>query len=96
MVRNIKIILVPGFSYLSFGAIIEPLNTLKRNYSQLNLEIELISITDSPIYSHSGISIKCESTFQACIKDIVKNSRTTAVFLCCGLKTPFDLSLIHI
>ena len=91
MVRNIKIILVPGFSYLSFGAIIEPLNTLKRNYSQLSLEIELISITDCPIYSHSGISIKCESTFQACIKDIVKNSRTTAVFLCCGLKTPFDV-----
>ena len=91
MGKNIKIILVPGFSYLSFGAILEPLNTLKRNFNQLNLEIELISITDDMICSQLGATVKCDTTFQACMKDIAKSSRTTAVFLCCGLKTPFDV-----
>jgi len=91
MNRNIKIIIVPGFSYLSLGAILEPLQTLKNLYHELILDIELISITDDIIHSKSGISIKCNKSFQHCLKDLTKNSKTTAVFLCCGLKTPFDM-----
>ncbi|MDE2693342.1 MAG: helix-turn-helix domain-containing protein [Paracoccaceae bacterium] len=91
MNRNIKIVIVPGFSYLSLGSILEPLQTLKNLYRDLVLDIELISITDDAIRSKSGISIRCDTSFQDCLKDLTKTSKTTAVFLCCGLKTPFDM-----
>ena len=91
MNRNIKIVIVPGFSYLSLGSMLEPLQTLKNLYRDLVLDIELISITDDAIHSKSGISIRCDTSFQDCLKDLTKTSKTTAVFLCCGLKTPFDM-----
>ena len=58
---NIKIVLVPGFSYLSLGSILEPLHTLNKLYPDLLVNYELISITDKPVMSESGIKIDCQN-----------------------------------
>ena len=91
MRRNIKIILVPGFSYLSLGAILEPLHTLNKLYPDLKIDYELVSITEDYITSESGVKIYCENVLQDAIKDIKRKAQSTVVFLCCGLKTPFDV-----
>lgn len=91
MRRNIKIILVPGFSYLSLGAILEPLHTLNKLYPDLKIDYELVSITEDYITSESGIKIYCENVLQDAIKDIKRKAQSTVLFLCCGLKTPFDV-----
>ena len=91
MRRNIKIILVPGFSYLSLGAILEPLHTLNKLYPDLKIDYELVSITEDYITSESGVKIYCENVLQDAIKDIKRKAQSTVLFLCCGLKTPFDV-----
>ena len=88
---NIKIVLVPGFSYLSLGSILEPLHTLNKLYPDLLVNYELISITDKPVMSESGIKIDCHNILQDALKDIKKKAHNSALFLCCGLKTPFDV-----
>ena len=89
MRRNIKIVLVPGFSCLSLGAILEPLHTLKKLYPDLMIQYELISISGETVLSESGVSINCQNQLQEALKDICRKAQTSAVFLCCGLKTPF-------
>jgi AraC family transcriptional regulator, glycine betaine-responsive activator len=89
MRRNIKIVLVPGFSCLSLGAILEPLHTLKKLYPDLMIQYELISISGETVLSESGVSINCQNQLQEALKDIRRKAQTSAVFLCCGLKTPF-------
>ena len=91
MRQNIKIVLVPGFSYLSLGAILEPLHTLKKLSPDLSIQYELISISGEPIFSESGVSINCQTQLQEAIKDIRRKTQTSVVFLCCGLKTPFTV-----
>ena len=88
---NIKIVLVPGFSYLSLGSILEPLHTLNKLYPDLRVNYELISITEKLVISESGINIYCQNVLQEALKDIKKNAHNSALFLCCGLKTPFDV-----
>ena len=68
---NIKIVLVPGFSYLSLGSILEPLHTLNKLYPDLLVNYELISITDKPVMSESGIQIDCQNILQDALKPVV-------------------------
>jgi transcriptional regulator GlxA family with amidase domain len=82
---------VPGFSYLSLGAILEPLHTLNKLYPDLKIDYELVSITEDYITSESGVKIYCENVLQDAIKDIKRKAQSTVLFLCCGLKTPFDV-----
>ncbi len=91
MRRNIKIILVPGFSYLSLGAILEPIHTLNKLYPHLMIAYKLISISDKKVFSESGVSINCHNSLQETLKEIKRTASDSVLFLCCGLKTPFGV-----
>jgi len=91
MRRNIKIILVPGFSYLSLGSILEPLHTLNKLYPDLMIKYELVAIDEQLVTSESGVGVYCQNNLQDTLKDIKKKANSSVLFLCCGLKTPFNV-----
>ena len=82
MRRTIKIVLVPGFSYLSLGAILEPIHTLNKLYPDLMIEYELISISEEKVISESGISINCFNSLQEALKEIKRKANDSVLFLC--------------
>ena len=91
MEKKIQIVLVPGFSHLSLGAILEPLKTLSKLFSEIRLEIEIISISDRSVESSSGISVNCPILLNECLTSLSSKNRTNALFLCCGLRMPYKL-----
>ena len=70
MRRNINIILVPGFSYLSLGSILEPMHTLNKLYPEIMIGYKLISIAEEKVFSESGVSINCHNSLQGTLKEI--------------------------
>jgi transcriptional regulator GlxA family with amidase domain len=89
--RQIKLVLVPGFSYLSLGAILEPLKTLKELASEVKLNIDIVSLSEHAVEATSGLSVNCSILLEECLQSINKNSQETVVFICCGLKMPHKL-----
>ena len=91
MEKKIKIVLIPGFSHLSLGAILEPLKTLDRLFSEICLKIEIISISERSVESSSGVSVDCPILLNECLTSLSSKNRTNALFLCCGLRMPHRL-----
>ena len=94
MRRTIKIVLVPGFSYLSLGAILEPIHTLNKLYPSLEISFELIPISEPKVFSESGISINCHNSLPNALKEIKRKANDSVLFLCCGLRTPFGVQAL--
>ena len=86
---RILIVLVPGFSHLSFGAILEPLHTLARLAPEVELRIELGSIDEPAVASSAGVAVSCNYSLPDCLKALRAAGRPEALFLCCGLRTPY-------
>jgi len=86
---RILIVLVPGFSYLSFGAVLEPLTCLGDLCPDAQMRIEVASIADPMVPSSSGISVMCDLSFADCLQRLGAASRPDAMVLCCGLRTPY-------
>ena len=91
MKRQIKLVLVPGFSYLSLGAILEPLETLKGLASEIELNVDIVSLSGHAVEATSGLSVNCPILLEECLQSMNKNSQETVVFICCGLKMPHKL-----
>ncbi|MGI9390127.1 MAG: GlxA family transcriptional regulator [Boseongicola sp.] len=86
---RILIVLVPGFSHLSLGAVLEPLHTLARLTPEADIRIELGSIDEPAVVSSAGVAIVCELSLPDCLKTLRGAGRPEALFLCCGLRTPY-------
>ena len=91
--KRVTIVLVPGFSHLSLGAILEPLHTLNDIASDVDIVIQVASIAEPRVASASGLSVDCPISLQECRDSLGSTRRPHAVFLCCGLKTPFRSQL---
>lgn len=86
---RILIVLVPGFSHLSLGAVLEPLHSLGTLAPETDLRIELGSIGEALVPSASGFSVACPLSLSEILRALVGAGRPDALFLCCGLRTPY-------
>lgn len=86
---RILIVLVPGFSHLSLGALLEPLHTLARLAPEIEIRIELGSIDGPKVDSSAGVAVICNISLPECLKSLRAAGRPDALFLCCGLRTPY-------
>ncbi|MFZ1726053.1 MAG: helix-turn-helix domain-containing protein [Albidovulum sp.] len=86
---QIMIVLVPGFSHLTLGAIIEPLQTLRRIAPECGVEFELGAIDGPEVASSADVRVHCPLSFADCIKELRGPRRPDALFLCLGLRTPY-------
>ncbi len=86
---RILIVLVPGFSHLSLGAVLEPLHALGALAPETDMQIELGSIDEPTVVSSSGIAVTCASSLADCLKTLRRAGRPDAMVLCCGLRTPY-------
>ena len=87
---KIMIVLVPGFSHLSFGAMIEPLHTLGLISPDLAIELALGAIGGDEVVSAAGVPVSCPLSFADCLKTLKSVHRPDALFLCFGLRTPYS------
>ncbi|MGI9394128.1 MAG: hypothetical protein ACR2OY_05735, partial [Boseongicola sp.] len=86
---RIMIVLVPGFSHLSLGAVLEPFHVLGGLAPQSNVRIELGAIDSAAPVSSAGVAVCCEHTLLDCLKALRSADRPDALILCCGLRTPY-------
>ncbi len=87
--KRVTIVLVPGFSHLSLGAVLEPLHTLGAIVPDVEITIDIASISEADVASASGLVVHCPVSLQACHASLVSTEKPDALFLCCGLKTPY-------
>jgi transcriptional regulator GlxA family with amidase domain len=87
--KRVTIVLVPGFSHLSLGAVLEPLHTLNTIASDIEIIIDIATISEPDIASASGLRVYCPVSLQACHESLTSTKKPDALFLCCGLKTPY-------
>ena len=83
------VVLVPGFSHLSLGAILEPLRVAAELEPDAEVEIKLGSIDQHLVPSNFGAHLKCELLLNDCLQRLRRARRPDAMFLCCGLRTPY-------
>ena len=76
MKRQIKLVLVPGFSYLSLGAILEPLETLKGLASEIELNVDIVSLSGHAVEATSGLSVNCPILLEECLQSMNKGKPT--------------------
>jgi len=88
-VMDVYIVLVPGFSLLSLGAIVEPLKSLNSLLPEPGVRLHLTSIAEPDAESASSVTVHCPVSIKKCLKAITGSERPVAVFLCCGLRTPY-------
>ena len=86
---QILIVLVPGFSHLTLGAIIEPLQTLRRIAPECGIEFELGAINGPDVASSADVRLHCPLSFADCVTALGEPRRPDALFLCLGLRTPY-------
>ena len=86
---RILIVLVPGFSHLSLGAILEPLHRLKAVKPKARLRIEVGSVTERQVPSKIGLDVTCELSFSDSLQALKGPDRAQTLFLCCGLRSPY-------
>lgn len=87
--KRVTIVLVPGFSHLSLGAVLEPLHTLGAIAPDVDIKIDIASISEPDIASASGLSVHCPVSLASCHASLNSTEKPDALFLCCGLKTPY-------
>ena len=86
---HVLIVLVPGFSHLSLGAILEPLRVLGDLQPDAQVSIEIGAIGDLAVPSSSGVPVTANLHFGECLKRLTQTARPDAMFFCAGLKTPY-------
>ena len=86
---RILVVLVPGFSHLSLGAVVEPLNMASTFSEDIDIKIEMGSISDTLVLSAGGIGVACDLSLNMCLKALRGTAKPDALFLCCGLRTPY-------
>ncbi len=86
---RILIVLVPGFSHLSLGAVLEPLHTLGNLAPEVEMQIELGSTDEPAVESSAGVPVIADLSLQNCVKVLRATGRPDALVLCCGLRTPY-------
>ena len=88
-VMRALVVLVPGFSHLSLGAILEPLRVLGDLAPEVGISVELGAIGDTAVPSSSGEIVLARSDFGECLLKLSARSRPDVLFFCAGLKTPY-------
>ena len=83
---RILIVLVPGFSHLSLGAVLEPLSLVAQMEGGA---VTLGSVSELLVPSSSGVAVTAELALDACVSALGSASRPDAMVLCCGLRTPY-------
>ena len=86
---RILIVLVPGFSHLSLGAILEPLHRLSALNPKATLRVEVGSVAERQVPSTTGLNVTCELSFSDSLQALKGPDRARALFLCCGLRSPY-------
>lgn len=87
--RRVTIVLVPGFSHLSLGAVLEPLHTIGTIICDVDIKIDIATISEPDVSSASGLVVQCPVSLSDCHASLVSTEKPDALFLCCGLKTPY-------
>jgi transcriptional regulator GlxA family with amidase domain len=88
--KRVIIVLVPGFSHLSLGAISESLYTLNNISDDTEIIVDVATISHAEVASAAGLQVHCPLSFQACCASLRSARKPDALFLCCGLRTPFE------
>lgn len=86
---RILIVLVPGFSHLSLGAVLEPLYIAGEMSKDTDVQIEMGSISEPLVTSAAGINVASDLSLNMCLKALRGTGQPDAMFLCCGLRTPY-------
>jgi transcriptional regulator GlxA family with amidase domain len=86
---RVLVVLVPGFSHLSLGAVLEPLHAVGAISAETAMQIELGSIAELQVPSAAGFSVVCPLSLPECLHALTDARRPDAMFLCCGLRTPY-------
>lgn len=86
---RLLVVLVPGFSHLSLGAILEPLRVAAELAPDAGIELELGSIDQHLVPSSFGAHLKCDLLLGECLQRLRRAGRPYALFFCCGLRTPY-------
>jgi transcriptional regulator GlxA family with amidase domain len=87
---RILIVLVPGFSHLSLGAIVEPLHTLRQIAPDCEIDIDMGAIGGPEVASSAQVTVHCPLSLGDCLQALKTRQRPDALFLCFGLRTPYS------
>lgn len=79
---RIAIVLLNGFSTLSFGAIAEPLRFIADEYPNIAARIELVAHGGRRALSKGGVAIDCETEVNALIAAMDRGHHPQGIFLC--------------
>jgi len=86
---RILIVLVPGFSHLSLGAVLEPMHMLGVLAPETDMQIKMGSMSGPVVPSAAGIGVSCDLSLAECLRSLGGSGRPNAIVLCCGLRTPY-------
>lgn len=81
---GIAVVLVDGFSVLSFGSIAEPLRFLADEFPKTAPQMDLFSLDGSPAISKSGIPIDCDNRVEELITRLQTGPVPQAILICSG------------
>lgn len=79
---NIALILLPGFSFFSYQAIIEPLSLLNTTSGKKTISWTSHSLTGEPVESSDGSLV--------CVEDALPDHHDVDMIILCGGYTPLD------
>lgn len=81
---GIAVVLVDGFSVLSFGSIVEPLRYIADEFPALTPKIDLISLDGPQAISKSGVAIDCDRGVDELISKLQIGLAPQAILICSG------------
>jgi len=87
---RVLVVLVPGFSHLSLGAILEPLRVLGDLAPESGVSVEIGAIGELAVPSSSGVPVIASLSLSACLQVLGRRGRPDALFFCAGLQTPYS------
>lgn len=81
---QIAIVLLDGFSTLSFGSIAEPLRFVADEYPKISARMELVSVSGMKAVSKGGITIECDYDIDKLISAMSTGHAPQGILFCSG------------
>lgn len=81
---------LPGFSFLSLGSILEPLRYLRDILPEGEMDLEVYHLQSGIDPARDLVDLRCDRGFGALEARIGARPVPDAVFLCCGFDIPMD------
>lgn len=81
---------LPGFSFLSLGSILEPLRYLCQIMPEGQVDLEVFHLNSTIATVEDDVDLLCSRGFNDLEKRLTSRPVPDAVFLCCGFDVPVD------